>query len=101
VLVDDGSTDETTAIMKKLRGAHLKKIYFPQNYGKGYALRQGLAAATGAIIIVQDADLEYNPNDYPVLLSPFLAQGAKVVYGSRELSLNTHSYPLYFLGARW
>lgn len=100
ILVDDGSTDDTRAIISKLHKSGLKKLLLDKNYGKGYALRQGFSIATGDIVIVQDADLEYNPDDYPVLLSPFLAQGAKVVYGSRELNINKHSYPVFFIGGK-
>lgn len=100
IVIDDGSTDGTTAVIAKIHRAGLKKVFLKQNCGKGCALRAGFAAVTGDIVIVQDADLEYNPDDYPMLLSPFLAQGARVVYGSRELTLNTHSYPFYFLGGK-
>lgn len=98
VVVDDGSTDGTRDILKKYRAKNLTKIYLPENHGKGYALRTGFAEATGTIVVVQDADLEYNPADYPVLLAPFVAGASRVVYGSRELHMNMHSYPLYFLG---
>lgn len=100
IIVDDGSTDGTKSTISKLRKPGLKKLLLDKNYGKGYALRQGFAIASGDIIIVQDADLEYNPDDYPVLLSPFLAQGAKVVFGSRELNINKHSYPAFFIGGK-
>jgi glycosyltransferase involved in cell wall biosynthesis len=100
ILVDDGSFDGSNKIISSLRKPGLVKILLDQNHGKGYALRQGFAVATGDIVIVQDADLEYNPDDYPVLLAPFLAQSAKVVFGSRELNINKHSYPLYFLGGK-
>jgi len=100
VLVDDGSSDGSRKIISALRNPGLKKVLLDKNHGKGYALRQGFAVATGEIVIVQDADLEYNPDDYPVLLAPFLAQSAKVVFGSRELNINKHSYPLYFFGGK-
>lgn len=100
IIVDDGSTDGTRTILAKIRKRGIKKLLLDKNYGKGYALRQGIAIATGDIVLVQDADLEYNPDDYPVLLSPFLAQGAKVVFGSRELNINKHSYPLFFIGGK-
>ncbi len=100
VVVDDGSTDGTGDLLKKIRIKGLKKIYLEKNQGKGSALRAGFAHASGQIIIVQDADLEYNPADYPVLLSPILAGTSEVVYGSRELTINTHSYPLFFLGGK-
>lgn len=100
IVVDDGSSDGTRAVVARLRQSGLKKIFLDRNHGKGYALRQGFAVATGEIVIVQDADLEYDPGDYPLLLAPFLAQGVKVVYGSRELNINKHSYPLFFLGGK-
>lgn len=98
IVIDDGSTDGTTEILKKIQGIRL--LVKPQNEGKGASLRQGFTMATGEIVLVQDADLEYDPHDYPALLSPFLAQRAVAVYGSRELKNNTHSYPSFFLGGK-
>jgi len=86
VVVDDGSTDGTRAVLKTLSGRDLKIISLKHNHGKGYALRQGFKATTGDIVLIQDADLEYDPSDYPTLLSPFISRGADVVYGSRFLS---------------
>lgn len=100
IVIDDGSTEGTTEILKKIRKQGLKKVFLTQNTGKGYALRQGFEQASGQIIIVQDADLEYNPEDYPVLIAPFLAQKAKAVFGSRELKMNMHSYPSFFVGGK-
>lgn len=100
IVVDDGSTDGTTQILSSLRLKGLKKIFLNPNMGKGSAIRAGIQTATGQITIIQDADLEYSPSDYPILLSPILAGSSRVVFGSRELSLNSHSYPLYFLGGK-
>ncbi|HET6428751.1 MAG TPA: glycosyltransferase family 2 protein [Phycisphaerae bacterium] len=96
VLVDDCSTDGTReqveAFARKLppddgpSPAAVKVMFHQHNQGKGAALRTGFAAADGDILIVQDADLEYDPNDYPALLAPVLAGEAKVVYGSRYLN---------------
>ena len=85
ILVDDGSTDGSREILKKLQAADatLNVIYQPRNLGKGAALRAGFKAAMGDYIIVQDADLEYDPNDYHKLIKPVLEGKAKVVYGSR------------------
>ncbi len=88
VVVDDGSTDGTRELLRRLEEAAeppFRLIEQPRNLGKGAALRAGFAAASGDVVLVQDADLEYNPRDYPVLLQPILDGEADVVYGSRFL----------------
>ena len=84
VIVDDGSTDGTRELLKDL-GARAKVVLHEHNRGKGAALRTALTNATGDIVIIQDADLEYDPNDYPGLLAPILDGRADAVYGSRFL----------------
>lgn len=83
VIVDDGSTDGTRETLRSLPGIRL--IEHDRNQGKGAALRTGFAAATGDVVIVQDADLEYDPRDYPKLLEPIEDGRADVVFGSRFL----------------
>ena len=84
ILVDDGSTDGTRELLRdKLEARVARVIYHPVNRGKGAALRSGFAAATGEMVIVQDADLEYDPQEYPQLIAPILAGKADVVFGSR------------------
>ena len=88
VVVDDASTDGTQAKLEELAASGevaFKLVKHGENQGKGAALRSGFAAATGDFVLVQDADLEYHPRDYPVLLQPLLEEGADVVYGSRFL----------------
>ena len=86
IIVDDGSTDGTRDILSGLaREPHLHVIFHEKNGGKGAAVRTGIAAATGEIILIQDADLEYDPRDYPHLLQPIEEGKADVVYGSRFL----------------
>jgi glycosyltransferase involved in cell wall biosynthesis len=86
IIVDDASTDGTRSLLKKYEEKEqFKIIYQSKNYGKGKALRVGFNKAEGEIIIIQDADLEYNPKDYPILLEPILDGRADVVYGSRFL----------------
>ncbi len=86
IVIDDCSTDGTRALLQELPPSNgLKIIYQPHNQGKGAALRAGFAAVSGDIVIVQDADLEYDPDDYPILLQPILDNKADVVYGSRFL----------------
>jgi glycosyltransferase involved in cell wall biosynthesis len=85
IVVDDCSTDGTREILGGLPREGLRVIEKPKNQGKGAALRDGFAAATGDIVLVQDADLEYDPNEYPRLLQPILDGVADVVYGSRFL----------------
>src|SRR5438105_677234 len=83
ILVDDYSTDGTRDILKELEQEGCKVIYQPKNQGKGAALRTGFQHATGDIVIVQDADLEYDPAEYPRLVQPIIEGKADVVYGSR------------------
>ncbi len=87
VVVDDGSKDRTVEILQQLAVEHpqIKVFQQPVNMGKGAALRRGFKEATGDIILIQDADLEYDPSDYPNLLKPILDGNADVVYGSRFL----------------
>ena len=84
IIVDDYSTDGTREILRtKIDGLVDKIIYHESNQGKGAALRTGFSNVTGDVVIVQDADLEYNPQEYPELLKPILDGKADVVYGSR------------------
>jgi glycosyltransferase involved in cell wall biosynthesis len=91
ILVDDSSEDGTQTILKNTISPMVDRIiYHPVNRGKGAALRTGFAAATGDIVLVQDADLEYNPEEYPLLLEPLLSGKADVVFGSRFLGGRPH-----------
>ena len=102
ILVDDGSHDASADIATKLSEKHPEVRVFinPENHGKGYALRTGFAQVTGDIILVQDADLEYDPSDYPTLLEPILSGKADVVYGSRVLGPGPQGTWMFYLGGR-
>ena len=96
IIVDDCSNDGTREILKSEIETKVNKvIYHQKNMGKGAALRSGFQIAKGDIIIVQDADLEYNPSEYPKLIKPILDGDADVVYGSRFIGSEAHRV-LYF-----
>ena len=82
ILIDDFSTDGSRELIQNLKG-DLIKIFNDKNYGKGYSIRKGIEKSTGDIIIIQDADLEYDPKDYDRLFSPIIKGNADVVYGTR------------------
>jgi glycosyltransferase involved in cell wall biosynthesis len=91
IVVDDASTDGTQEVLRtKCSAAVDRIIYHPINRGKGAALRSGFAAATGEIILIQDADLEYDPQEYPVLLEPIISGQADAVFGSRFMGGRPH-----------
>ncbi|HAW27131.1 glycosyltransferase family 2 protein [Gimesia maris] len=112
VLVDDGSTDGTREILKKLEEQFqmendsqnlVRVIFHEQNQGKGAAVRTGFIAAQGDVMLIQDADLEYDPSEYPRLLQPIIEGKADVVYGSRFLGDQPHRvlYFWHYLGNRF
>jgi glycosyltransferase involved in cell wall biosynthesis len=103
IVVDDGSTDGTREIIQNLKQANIKPVFQERNFGKGRAIRTGLTKATGDIILIQDADLEYDPVEYPVLLAPILSGKADVVYGSRFAGHGAHRvlYFWHYLGNRF
>ena len=95
IVVDDASTDGSAAILREKVAGRARVFFHETNRGKGAALRTGFAAATGDVVLVQDADLEYDPRDYARLLAPILEGRADVVFGSRFVGGDSHRV-LYF-----
>lgn len=93
IIVNDGSTDGSSEILERLQDEFsLTVLTHPRCLGKGRAVRTGIAACRGSIILIQDADLEYDPDDYPALLGPLFKRRAPIVYGSRFLGPHRASY---------
>jgi glycosyltransferase involved in cell wall biosynthesis len=96
IVVDDASTDGTQEVIRQKIESRVQRVIFhDENQGKGAALRTGFAAATGDMVIIQDADLEYDPRDYPKLLTPIIEGKADVVFGSRFTGGDSHRV-IYF-----
>ena len=100
IAVDDASTDGTKEFLKKIKDRAIKIVFHKKNMGKGSAIRTALNYCTGDIILIQDADTEYDPKDYPKLIKPILEGKTKVVYGSRVLCRKHLKYNkfVYYLG---
>jgi glycosyltransferase involved in cell wall biosynthesis len=100
IVVDDGSSDGSDKVLAALEDSTVRVITHPKNQGKGAAIRSGLAEAKGDLVMIQDADLEYDPNDWPKLLDPILRGKARVVYGSRFTGERKNMLPLHWIGNR-
>lgn len=101
VVVDDGSTDGTDKVLSALADSTVHVLTHPVNRGKGAAIRTGLQAATGDLVLIQDADLEYDPDDWPRMLEPVLKGKARVVYGSRFTGERKNMLPSHWVGNRF
>lgn len=103
IIVDDGSTDNTPNILKKLQitDYKLQIIFHDKNEGKGVAISTGIKNSTGDIIAIQDADLEYNPEELKFLINPIIKNEADIVYGSRLIRENPVIYKKYYLGNKF
>lgn len=97
IIIDDGSKDKTRELLSKIKSKGVKIFLHEKNKGKGAAIRTGLSKVSGDIILIQDADNEYDPNEYPELIEPLL-KGAMVVYGSRLYGKHITRYQFYYLG---
>ncbi|HLN15149.1 MAG TPA: glycosyltransferase family 2 protein [Acidimicrobiales bacterium] len=101
VLVDDGSTDGSDKVMRAIEDSTVRVVTHERNLGKGAAVRTGLEHARGDLVLIQDADLEYDPDDWPELLAPMLKGKARVVYGSRFTGPRKNMLPLHWIGNRF
>ena len=101
IVIDDGSDDGTIDIVKRLADSTVRVVTHPDNLGKGAAVRRGIEAAHGDVIVVQDADLEYDPRDFAKLLRPLLEGQARVVYGSRFTGERRNMFFWHWVGNRF
>ena len=95
IIIDDFSKDGTREILRNIRDKEVRVLFHDKNYGKGHAIRTGIKAITGDIIIIQDADLEYEPQDYPKLIQPIIEGKTKVVYGTRFPRIKEKFFPFF------
>jgi glycosyltransferase involved in cell wall biosynthesis len=100
IVVDDGSSDGSDKVLKALEDSTVRVISHGANQGKGAAIRTALAVAQGDLVLIQDADLEYDPDDWPKLLDPILKGKARVVYGSRFTGERKNMLPMHWMGNR-
>jgi glycosyltransferase involved in cell wall biosynthesis len=101
IIVDDGSDDGTRDVLKQLSDSTVRVVMHDMNQGKGAAVRTGLETATGDYVLIQDADLEYDPEDWPRLMHPVLRGRARVVYGSRFTGERRNMLFLHWIGNRF
>ena len=101
IVVDDGSSDGSDKVLRAVEDSTVRVICHDHNQGKGAAIRTGLTKATGDLLLIQDADLEYDPADWPRLLYPILKGKARVVYGSRFTGERKNMLPLHWVGNRF
>ena len=101
IVVDDGSSDGTDKVLTALGDSTVRVLTHPVNQGKGAAIRTGMASARGDLLLIQDADLEYDPADWPRLLEPILRGKARGVYGSRFTGERKNMMPLHWIGNRF
>jgi glycosyltransferase involved in cell wall biosynthesis len=101
VVVDDGSSDGTDKVLAAMGDSTVRVINHPRNMGKGAAIRTGLGSIRGDLVLIQDADLEYDPADWAKLLEPILRGKSKVVYGSRFTGERKNMMPLHWIGNRF
>ena len=100
VIVDDGSSDGTRDVLRQLADSTVRVVMHDRNQGKGAAIRTGLGKVTGDLVLIQDADLEYDPEDWPKLLAPVLRGRARAVYGSRFTGERRNMLFLHWVGNR-
>ena len=101
IIVDDGSSDGTRDVLRHLGDSTVTVVMHDRNRGKGTAIRTGLEHVTGDLVLIQDADLEYDPEDWPKLLAPILSGKAQVVYGSRFTGERRNMLVLHWIGNRF